>query len=156
MLDGVEPYIVWIVIGLVLATLELVVPGVYLIWLAVAALITGGLAFIYDVGLALQVVEFVALALISVYSARRILSDSPIVSSDPLLNKPTGRMVGQTAVVTQAIEGGSGRVRYADGEWMARGVDMEPGERVRITGTEGSVLLVEPVNLITQGDAPQV
>lgn len=156
MLDGIEPYMVWIVVGLLLAALELLVPGVYLIWLAIAALVTGGLTFIYDPGLALQVIEFVALALIAVFSARRILRDSPIVSSDPLLNKPGGRMVGQTAVVTTAIEGGSGRVRYGDGEWMARGVDMAPGERVRITATEGSVLLVEPLNLITQGEAPQV
>ncbi len=156
MLDGIEPYMAWIVIGLVLSALELLVPGVYLIWLAIAALVTGGLTFIYDPGLALQVIEFVALALIAVFSARRILRDSPIVSSDPLLNKPGGRMVGQTAIVTTAIEGGSGRVRYGDGEWMARGVDMAAGERVRITGTEGSVLLVEPLNLITQGEAPQV
>ncbi len=36
-----DPHWVWIAIGLVLAALEMLVPGVYLIWLAVAAIITG-------------------------------------------------------------------------------------------------------------------
>ena len=41
MIDGVDNYWVWIALGLALAVLEILVPGVYLIWLAAAALITG-------------------------------------------------------------------------------------------------------------------
>ena len=40
MIDGVDNYWVWFAIGLALAALELLAPGVYLIWLAAAALIT--------------------------------------------------------------------------------------------------------------------
>lgn len=144
---------VWVTIGLVLATLELVVPGVYLIWLAVAALITGLLTFVLDLGLVVQVINFIFLALIAAYSAKRFLQDRPIESSDPLMNNRSGRMIGQTAVVTQALDGGSGRVRFGDGEWIARGPDMEIGARVRIIGSDGTKLLVEPVNLISADDA---
>ena len=41
------------------------------------------------------------------------LTDKPIESSDPLMNNRAGRLVGQTALVTKAIEGGEGRVRIA-------------------------------------------
>ena len=49
-LDSFEPYWVWITIGLVLAALEILLPGVYLIWLAVAAIITGLLTYALVLG----------------------------------------------------------------------------------------------------------
>lgn len=143
-MDGIETYWIWIAVGLVLALLELVVPGVYLIWLALAALATGLLVYVGDPPAAMQIVSFVFLSLIFAYSARRFLSESPIVSSDPLLNNRLGRLVGESAVVTQAIDGGSGRVRVGDSEWIAHGPDVASGQRVRITGHRGSQLLVEP------------
>lgn len=150
MFDGIEPYWVWVVIGLLLATLEIVVPGVYLIWLAVAALLTGALTFVFDPGLPLQIVNFVFIALIAAFSAKRILRDRPIASADPLMNKRGGRLVGETAVVVQAFEGGTGRIHLGDSDWLAKGVDLAIGERVRVTGHEGAILLVEPANLIEQ------
>ena len=90
MIDGIDHYWIWIALGLLLAVLELLVPGVYLIWLAVAALVTGALAFVLPFGWPLEIVSFVSLSLIAVYSARRYLNDKPIVSSDPLLNQRGG------------------------------------------------------------------
>ena len=78
---------------------------------------------------------------------------SAIVSSDPLLNNRTGRLVGQTGTVTLAIAGGEGRIRHGDSEWLARGPDLPAGERVRITGFEGGTLVVEPLILIGDEDA---
>ncbi len=147
-LDSFEPYWVWISIGLVLAALEMLVPGVYLIWLAVAAIITGLLTFALVLGLPAQVVIFVSLALIAAFSAKRFLRDSPIESSDPLLNRRGSRLVGDTAVVTHAFDGGSGRVKHGDSEWLARGPDLPVGTRVRITGSDGAVLVVEPAELL--------
>lgn len=144
-LDSFEPYWVWISIGLVLSALEMLVPGVYLIWLAVAAIITGLLTFGLGLSLPAQVVIFVSLALIAAFSAKRFLRDSPIESSDPLMNRRGSRLVGESAVVTQAFDGGSGRVKHGDSEWLARGPDLAVGTRVRITGSDGAVLVVEPV-----------
>lgn len=154
-LDGFDAHWVWIAAGLVLAGLEMLVPGVYLMWLALAALATGALTFVLDLGVAFQVTNFVFIALILVFSARRILRDRPIVSSDPLLNNRLGRLVGQTGTVTLPIAGGEGRIRHGDSEWLARGPDLGAGERVRITGSDGGTLLVEPLTLLTdEGTAP--
>ncbi|MBE5073712.1 NfeD family protein [Erythrobacteraceae bacterium E2-1 Yellow Sea] len=149
--DSFDPHWVWISIGLVLAALEILVPGVYLIWLAVAAVITGMLTFALGLMLPAQVVIFVSLALISAFSARRFLRDSPIESSDPLMNRRGSRLVGDTATVTQAIDGGTGRVRHGDSEWLAKGPDLPVGARVRITGNDGAILLVEPAMLLSAG-----
>ena len=147
-MDGIESYWLWFAAGLLLSGLEMVVPGVYLIWLAMAALATGVIALIAGPALGIQVVAFISLALIFAFSAKRWLRDRPIISSDPLLNNRTGRLVGETALVTKVIESGSGRVKVGDGEWNARGSDADIGTRVRIIGSRGSDLLVEPVALL--------
>ena len=154
-LGDLDAHWVWLMLGLLLAALEMLVPGVYLIWLAAAALITGTLTFAFDLSLPLQVVDFVFLSLIAAFSAKRFLGERPIESSDPLMNRRGARMVGETALVVTAIEHGSGRVKVGDSEWIARGADVPAGQRVRITGTDGSSLLVEPVALIAdEGTLP--
>lgn len=145
-MDPIEPWWWWVGGGIVLAALEMVVPGVYLVWLALAALVTGVLAFAGS-PLILQIVSFVFLSLIFAYSAKRMLRDKPIESSDPLMNNRAGRLVGQTAVVTHAIDGGEGRVRVGDGEWLASGPDCPAGTRVRIAGAIGACLNVEALEL---------
>ncbi len=139
---------VWITIGLILAAAEMLAPGMYLIWLAVAAIITGVLTLGLDIGLAMQTVLFVSLSLIAAFSAKRFLRDQPIESSDPLLNHRGSQLVGDSAVVTQGFAGGTGRVRHGDTEWLARGADLAEGTRVRITGHEGTQLLVEAEELL--------
>ena len=150
---GLEAHWVWLTLGVVLAGLEMLVPGVYLVWLGIAAIATGVLTGLLHLSLPVQVIDFVFLSLIVAFSARRFLSDSPIRSADPLMNRRVARMVGQTAVVVQAIEHGSGRVHFGDSEWIASGPDVALGERVRITGADGGTLLVEPVALLPKGEA---
>lgn len=147
-LEGFDAHWVWIAVGLILAALEMLVPGVYLIWLAVAAIITGVLTLGLDLGFPSQIVTFVSISLIAAFSARRFLRDTPIESSDPLLNLRGSRLIGETAIVTQAFVGGSGRIKHGDSEWLARGPDLDIGTRVRITGSDGAILLVEPANLL--------
>ena len=154
-LEGLEAHWVWLTLGLVLAGLELMVPGIYLIWLALAAIATGVLTLTLDLSLPLQVIDFVFLSLIIAFSAKRFLRDKPIESSDPLMNRRGARLVGETALVVQAIEHGSGRVKLGDSEWIARGPTVAAGERVRISGSEGAILLVEPVGLLSdEGGQP--
>ena len=152
-LNDIAPHWAWLTLGVLLAGLEMLLPGYYLIWIALAAILTGVLTAFVPFGVALQVVLFVALALLSVFSARRFLSENPIVSADPLMNRRVARMVGQTAVVVQPIEHGSGRVHFGDSEWIASGPDVAVGERVRITGSDGVTLLVEPLKLLSDEGA---
>jgi len=144
-MDGMEPHWVWLVLGLVLAVAEMVVPGVFLIWFAAAALVVGLLTAVLPLALPVQVVAFVALSLASVLASRRFLKRHPVVSADPLLNQRGARLVGRSVTVTQAIEGGNGRVRCGDTEWLAQGPDAEVGARLTVTGSQGATLIVEAV-----------
>ena len=155
-LGGIEAHWFWLTLGLLLAGLEMLLPGVYLIWIAVAALITGVLTFAFDIAPPMQAIQFVFLSLIIAFSARRFLKERPIESADPLMNRRGARLVGETARVVEAIEHGSGRVRLGDSEWIAHGPDVAVGERVRVRGSEGAILLLEPLRQLPEGDGEPV
>jgi membrane protein implicated in regulation of membrane protease activity len=142
-LESLDPHWAWLALGLFLAVAEIAIPGVFLIWLAGAAIVTGLLAWVLPLSLALQIVIFAALAVVAVFAGRRYLAAHPVVAADPLMNDRGGRLVGETVVVTHAIDGGSGKVRCGDSEWLAKGPDAEPGTRMRVAAHQGTVLVVE-------------
>jgi len=143
--DTLEPQWMWLAIGLFLAAAEMAIPGVFLIWLAGAAIVTGLLVWLIPFGLPLQIVIFAVLAIVAVFSGRRYLRANPVAEADPNMNHRTARLVGEIATVTQPIEAGGGRVRLGDSEWIARGDDAPAGAKVRVTGSDGATLLVEPI-----------
>ena len=140
-----EPHWWWLIIAVILGVLEIVIPGVFLIWLAAAAAITGLVALFVGVPLAAQFLMFAVLALLATYVGRRWYLANPVTSSDPLLNDRAARLVGEVVTVAVAIAGGEGRVRVGDGEWPARGADAPVGARVRIAAVEHGTLIVEPL-----------
>jgi membrane protein implicated in regulation of membrane protease activity len=95
------------------------------------------------IGVPMQVVVFAVLAIASVLLGRSYFQANPIESTDPKMNDRGARLVGETVVVTHAIDGGQGRVKQGDGEWLARGPDAEPGTKMRVAGHDGVVLIVE-------------
>lgn len=145
-MGGLEPHYAWLALGLVLAAAEMAIPGVFLIWMAGAALVTGLVSWAAPIGLPAQIVLFAVLAIVAVFGGRRYLRDHPVEAADPRMNDRGARAIGETVVVTQAIEGGSGKVRLGDSEWLARGADAVPGTRLRVSGHDGVVLLVEPLH----------
>jgi membrane protein implicated in regulation of membrane protease activity len=142
-LADLDPHWTWLAIGLLLAAAEMAVPGVFLIWMAGAALITGLITWLVPIGLPLQIVIFAVLAIVAVFTGRRYLRSNPIQPADPMMNDRGARAVGEMVVVTHAIDGGTGRVRLGDSEWLAKGPDAEPGSRMRVAGHDGAVLIVE-------------
>lgn len=144
-MDAVEPHWVWLALGLALAAAEIVAPGFFLIWLALAAFVTGVAAWLVPLAFPWQVVVFAGLAFAAVLSARRWIGRLPMDPADPLLNDRGGQQVGAVAEVTQALVNGTGRVRLGDGEWLVRGPDAPVGSRVRIVAHDGAVLIVEPL-----------
>lgn len=133
----------WLSLGVVLAAAEIVAPGFFLIWLAVAAIITGLLAWVIPIPAALQVGLFAVIAVAAVYAGRRWFKMNPIESDDPNLNDRGARLIGELVTVVEAIDGGQGRVKVGDSVWSARGPDTPVGSRVRVTGSNGSMLSVE-------------
>lgn len=144
-----NPAVLWLIGAVLLAIAELLVPGVYLVFFAIAAAITGAIALLFpELSLGGQLIGFAAWSLATVLIGKRWYRDFPVPTSDPLLNDRVARLIGETVTVVQSIENGRGRVRVGDGEWIAHGANQPVGARVRITGATGGSLMVEPVSLL--------
>lgn len=140
---ALQDHWLWLIAAAVLGIAELVVPGVYLIWIGLAALITGIATLVLPLPIVAQFAVFTVTAFAAVYAGRRYLVRNPIVSDDPLLNNRGARMVGAIVTAVEPVNSAYGRVKVGDSVWSARGVDAAIGDRLRVTGADGSVLLVE-------------
>jgi hypothetical protein len=133
----------WLIIGFILMALELVLPGVFLFWLGLAALLVGLLSFATDPSWQSQLLMFAAFAVAAVPLWRRVArSNSAVSVSNPFLNKRTDALVGRVFTLEKPIIDGTGTVRIDDTIWRVAGPDAPAGSRVRIVQADGASLTV--------------
>lgn len=142
---GIDAPWLWLIGGVLLGIAEMVIPGVYLMWIGGAAVLTGVLALLLPIGVTAQFAIFAVTTIAAIYVGRRFLMANPITSADPLLNDKGARLVGTIVTAVEPVDALSGRVKVGDGVWSARGVEAAVGDRLRVTGTDGGVLVVERV-----------
>lgn len=147
-LDGVGgPAGAWLAAALLLALAELLIPGVFAIFLGIAAGITGlALLALPTLPVAVQMASFAVWSVVIVLIGRRWYSDYPVATSDPALNDRSARLVGTVVIVEAAIRKDGGRVRIGDGSWPARGAAASAGERVKVTAVRDGVAIVEAMD----------
>jgi len=134
----------WFAAALIALAIEAFNQQLVLLFVALAALIAGGLA---ELGVS-PWLQF------TVFGASSILL--PLLFRRPLLDRFAGRgvpsrtdvLLGESAVVLEAIDPVhlTGRVALHGQDWMARAsVPLPKGATVTVEGADGIVLLVEPV-----------
>ena len=139
----------WMAIGFALLALEILVPGFFLLWIGIAALLTGALSlqlwgwsfWVWQ----LQVLVFLALSLVAAFVGNRLISRNGETSDQPLLNRRAEQFVGRVATLAEPIADGRGRLRLDDTVWRITGPDLPAGTRVRVTkvGASDLELVVE-------------
>ena len=142
----------WFIAAVVLLALEMVVPGVHLLWFGLAAAAVGviavalaGLGVGAGFTVPLQLLVFAALAVVTVFVVRPWARPEHAVSDLPDLNARATQYVGRTFEVVEPIGGGRGKIKVGDSLWAAAGADLPQGALVKVTGTDGTVLVVEKV-----------
>jgi inner membrane protein len=134
----------WWVVALILVILEMVMPGFFLLWIGVAAAITGLLLLVVPTSpWQVQFVVFGVLAIGAIVAARYYIRHNPIESDDRTLNRRGEQYVGRVFTIDEAIINGIGKVRVGDSVWRVAGPDLPSGERVKVVGVDGTMLKVE-------------
>jgi len=146
-LDGISP-LWWVAFALALGVAEMATMSFFLIWPAGAAVaMAAALWAMPGLSGTAQVVAFAVLSIAATVAGRAAMrrwGDGGAVT--PGLNDRAALTVGRTGRVT-AIDGDEGHVEVDGLRWRARWAGAgapAPGDRIRVTGTEGGVLLVEP------------
>ena len=141
----------WMVLGFLLLVAEIIAPGVFLVWIGIAALIVGAMSLLAW-GAAfwpwqVQVLVFLVLSLLSAYVGRKLIAGRKDDSDQPLLNRRGVQLIGRTATLTEPIREGRGRIQLGDTLWRVSGPDLPAGARVRVVAAADTDLdlVVEPI-----------
>ena len=139
----------WWVAGLLLLIGEVALPGIFLMWLGLAALVMGVVDWLFP-----AIPWHWQLGLYAVIAAGLVFGIRPFVSREldreterPALNRRLHAMIGRTGEIVDAVVEGYGRARIGDTIWRVRGSDMPKGAQVRVTGVDDKTLtlLVEKI-----------
>ncbi len=133
----------WFIVAVALFALEAAMPGVYLVWFGVGAVIVGIVGLATGISWEWQLIIFAIVSCVTVFLARRYAAPDMQASDEPALNERAMQYVGRIVIVEQPIADGRGKVRVGDTVWNAQGPDAPSGARVKIVGTRGTVLVVD-------------
>lgn len=135
----------WIVAGVLLIG-ELMMPGIFLIWLAGAAALTGLVDLVFGLTWQMELAVFAVLSVLLVIASWNYVRKQHSPKSDqPDLNQRQTGYVGRRTSVLQAISNGAGKVKIEDVVWDVTGPDLPQGTQVVVTAVKGSTLVVEAV-----------
>ena len=133
----------WFILAALLLLLEVLAPGMFMMWLGLAAILVGIISTAVAWSWQLQLIAFAAFAIASVpawrYFARKV--EKP--ADSPFLNRRAEGYVGRVFTLDKPIVDGVGTVRIDDTIWRVSGPDCPAGSRVKIARTEGANLMVE-------------
>ena len=137
----------WWVLALVLLGIEILAPGFFFLWMAIAGLVTGVVLFLVPAtSFEVQLLIFSVFSFTSVVIWRRYVGRHPDPTDHPLLNKRGAQYVGRTFTLIEAIENGRGKIKVDDSIWKVYGDDCPLGTKVKVVAVEGTVFKVEKVH----------
>lgn len=138
-------YWTWWLFGVLLVIIEVLSPGVFFLWMGLAALLVGVVLWLLpSLSIELQWLLFAAGSVASVALWKAYLRRHPTHTADPTLNRRGEQLIGRLAIAETALRAGEGRVNLGGSSWKVFGPDCPAGTRLKVVGVEGTVLRVEP------------
>ncbi len=134
----------WLIVGVVLMAIETFAPGVFMLWLGIAALIVGVLSFGIVWSWQAQVLSFAVLSIAMVPLWRYYSGRNAKPTDKPFLNKRAEGLIGRVFTLDKPIVDGVGTVKIDDTVWRVAGPDTPAGSKVKIVSADGASLQVGP------------
>ena len=149
MLENIPPQYIWILIGVVIMSMELFLPGFILCFFGLGAVLTGLLLIFIGMSVNVQLIVFAALSIASLVSFRKAAQGyfTGRVSNKPASASQMESHSGESAVVTQDIVPNSplGKVEFHGTSWNADAdVEIKKGTKVIIVERHDLTFKVKP------------
>ena len=133
----------WFIAAAVFLLIELVAPGVFMLWLGIAAIIVGAISVAVVWSWQAQLIAFAVLSIACIpvwrYFARKV--EKP--AERPFLNRRAEGYVGRVFTLERPIVNGVGTIRIEDTVWRVSGPDLPAGSRVKVVHADGAELEVD-------------
>lgn len=136
----------WLILAGALLILELMAPGAFMLWLAMAAGASALVALVLpDLSWQVQLGLFSFFCILSVVGWKKFAPAKDAETDQPTLNQRNRQYIGRVFDLAEAIENGVGKVIIGDTQWKVHGPDTALGGKVKVVDVDGTILLVEPV-----------
>ena len=135
----------WLILATIFFVLELMVPGAFMLWLGLSAVLVGVISFFVVWSWQFQLVAFAVFALASIPLWRRVARRVEKPVDQPFLNRRPEAFVGREFTLEKPIVAGNGTVKIDDTIWRLSGPDCAGGSRVKVVRADAATLVVEPI-----------
>ena len=134
----------WLVLGFILLIAEIAMPGVFLLWWGLAAIVVAGIMKLFpDLPLSSLAVIYAIIAMIlSVIWWRYQHGKDQADQSNRALNQRNHAMIGSRGKVLEIAENGIGRGAFGDTTWRIKGHGLSVTDIIAVTGVDGITLNV--------------
>ena len=142
-----SPVVNWIIAGLALSLLELIVPGVYLIWFGFAAFVVGIGVYFIPMELTTQLIVFAIasgiFAVIGVAVYRYVFNKAQVPAEYKNLNNTAEQYVGLLVTVAEDAADNRTKVKIGDTYWLASCQKaFKQGDTAKVVGVKDSLILI--------------
>ncbi|HID45320.1 MAG TPA: NfeD family protein [Chromatiaceae bacterium] len=142
-LSGLEDWH-WALAAIVFLILEILAPGVFFMWMGIAAGVVAAVVWMVpELSWQAQVLMFAGFSVVSAVAGRKWLNRHPLESEEPTLNRRGEQYIGRSFNLDEPIVNNVGKIRVDDTTWKISGPDCPAGNRVTVTGVDGVVLQVK-------------
>lgn len=136
----------WMIAAAIFFILEILTPGIFFIWIGIAAFLTGMVDYVRpETSPEILGMVFAVLAVISACIGRKVMKkkqDAPTT-----LNNRAEQYVGQVFQVFEGVKDGRGKIKVGDTLWTAvASNDIRANTPVKVVGVRGTSLEIEPVD----------
>jgi membrane protein implicated in regulation of membrane protease activity len=136
---------IWFVVAALFLLLELMSPGVFMLWLGLAAILIGIISLATVLSWQAQLISFAVLSIACIPMYRYFLRKVETPVDRPFLNRRAEGYVGRVFILEKPIVDGVGTIRIEDTVWRVSGPNLPAGSHVKVARADGADLAVEAV-----------
>ncbi len=134
----------WLVLAVVLVTVEILVAGTFFLWMGISAGVVGLILMILPgINWQTQLTLFAIISIVSIVLSRIWLVRHHRNDPPSTLNRRGSQYIGRHITLTEPIVDGVGRINIDDTVWRISGSDLDAGNQVIIEGMDGTILRVK-------------
>lgn len=115
-----DPAVIWFLVGLGLLLLELVLPGLVILFFGAGAWITALVCAFTNINLNLQILIFLVASLLGLVLLRKYLKARFFNRSNKEIDDQLEEFIGRKALVIDDFKDGAGKVEFKGTRWTAR------------------------------------
>ena len=138
-----DPAVIWFLVGLGLLLLELVLPGLVILFFGAGAWVTALVCAIVDISLNWQIAIFLLASLLGLVLLRKYLKRRFFDKKDEEVKDQLEEFIGRKAKALEDFREGAGKVEFKGTQWSARSEsEVKKGQMVTITSKDSLTLIV--------------